>query len=103
VLEACDHEWERRHLWTEGVPTRPSDLFRRQLYVAVWFEAHGIDSRNDIGLDKIMWETDFPHNTSTYPDSWTAVERVLANVPEAERRLILWENAARLYGLSISQ
>jgi predicted TIM-barrel fold metal-dependent hydrolase len=103
VLEACDHEWERRHLWTEGVPTRPSELFRRQLYVAVWFEAHGIDSRHEIGVDRIMWETDFPHNTSTYPDSWEAVERVLANVPEAERRPILWENAARLYGLSISQ
>jgi predicted TIM-barrel fold metal-dependent hydrolase len=102
VLEACDHEWERRHLWTEGVLTRPSELFRRQLHVAVWFEKHGIDSRYDVGIDKIMWETDFPHNTSTYPDSWKAVERVLADVPEQERHAILWQNAARLYRLDIS-
>jgi len=103
VLEACDHEWERRHLWTEGVLTRPSELFKRQLYVAVWFERHGIESRYDVGIDKIMWETDFPHNTSTYPNSWKAVERVLEAVPENERQLILWQNAARLYGLDISQ
>jgi predicted TIM-barrel fold metal-dependent hydrolase len=102
VLEACDHEWERRHLWTEGVLTRPSELFKRQLYVAVWFERHGIESRHDVGVDKIMWETDFPHNTSTYPDSWNAVERVLEGVPDDERQLILWKNAAKLYGLAIS-
>ena len=103
VLEACDHEWERRHLWTEGVLTRPSELFKRQLYVAVWFEQHGIESRYNVGIDKIMWETDFPHNTSTYPDSWKAVERVLEKVPNDERQLILWQNAAKLYGLDISQ
>ena len=103
VLEACDHEWERRHLWTEGVLTRPSELFKRQLYVAVWFERHGIESRYDVGVDKIMWETDFPHNTSTYPNSWNAVERVLEGVPNDERQLILWKNAARLYGLEITQ
>jgi uncharacterized protein len=102
VLEACDHEWERRHLWTEGVMTRPSELFKRQLYVAVWFERYGIESRHDVGIDKIMWETDFPHNTSTYPDSWKAVERVLERVPNEERQLILWQNAAQLYGLDIS-
>ncbi|HTG18055.1 MAG TPA: amidohydrolase family protein, partial [Blastocatellia bacterium] len=28
VLEACDHEWEKHHLWTEGILTRPSALFR---------------------------------------------------------------------------
>jgi predicted TIM-barrel fold metal-dependent hydrolase len=71
--------------------------------VAVWFERHGIESRYDIGIDKIMWETDFPHNTSTYPDSWKAVERVLETVPGDERQLILWKNAAKLYGLDIAK
>lgn len=27
ILEGCDHEWEQRHLWTEGIPTRPSEAF----------------------------------------------------------------------------
>ena len=33
MLETCDHEWERRHLWTQGIVTRPSELFKRQINV----------------------------------------------------------------------
>ena len=103
VAEACDHEWERRRLWSEGVLTRPSELLRRQIYVAVWFEKHGIETRHDIGVEKIMWESDFPHTTSTYPKSRELVEGIMGGVPEDERRAMLWENATRLYGLEISQ
>ena len=77
VIAACDHEWESRHLWTEGVITRPSEIVRRQMYVNFWFEAEGIKLRDDIGVDNIMWESDFPHVASYYPHSWREVERVL--------------------------
>ena len=99
VLEACDCEWEKRHLWTEGIVTRPSDLFRRQIYVDFWFETVGIQLRDFIGVDNILWESDFPHITSTYPNSWDAVEHSLAGVPAAEREKVLYRNAARLYRL----
>lgn len=71
VLEGCDHEWERLHLWTEGVLTRPSDLCHRQIFVNFWYELSGIELRHIIGLDNIMWESDYPHTTSTYPHSWS--------------------------------
>ncbi|MEE9143719.1 MAG: amidohydrolase family protein [Candidatus Binatia bacterium] len=100
VLEAVDHEWEKRHLWTQGILTRPSELFRRQMYVDFWFETVGIQLREFIGVDNIMWESDFPHITSTYPDSWKAVERSLEGVPPEEREKILFRNAARLYRLN---
>lgn len=100
VLEAVDHEWEKCHLWTQGILTRPSELFRRQVYVDFWFETVGIQLREFIGVDNIMWESDFPHITSTYPDSWKAVERSLEGVPPEEREKILFRNAARLYRLN---
>jgi predicted TIM-barrel fold metal-dependent hydrolase len=102
VLEACDHEWERRHLWTAGVITRPSDLFRRQIYVDFWYEKAGMELRHQIGVDKIMWESDYPHIASTYPKSWKFVEWALdgLEVNEAERKKLLYENAMRLYKLS---
>ena len=99
VLEACDTEWERRHLWKEGIATRPSELFRRQIYVDFWFETVGIEMREFIGVDNILWESDFPHITSTYPNSWTAVEHSLKSVPTEQREKILFRNAARLYRL----
>jgi predicted TIM-barrel fold metal-dependent hydrolase len=97
VLAACDHEWECRHLWTEGIATRPSEAVRRQMYVNFWFEAEGIKLRHDIGIDNIMWESDFPHVASYYPRSWKEVERVLEGVPREDRRKLLYENALRVY------
>lgn len=97
VIAACDHEWECRHLWTEGIKTRPSETVRRQMYVNFWFEAEGIKLRHDIGIDNIMWESDFPHVASYYPRSWQEIERVLEGVPADDRRKMLYENALRVY------
>jgi len=97
LMSTCDHEWESRHLWTEGLKTRPSEIVRRQMYVNFWFEEEGIKLREEIGIDNIMWEADFPHVASYYPRSWDSIERVLKGVPENERRKLLYENALRVY------
>jgi uncharacterized protein len=99
ILDGCDHEWQRRHLWTEGILMRPSELFRRQIYVDFWYEEAGIRQRHHIGLENIMWESDYPHSTSTYPESWEFVNRTLAGVPEEEKKLLLYGNAMRVYHL----
>ena len=99
ILEGCDHEWERRHLWTDGVVTRPSELFRRQVYVDFWYEEAGIQQRHFIGMDNIMWESDYPHSTSTHPESWKFVERSLQGVPQDEKDRLLYGNAMRVYRL----
>ena len=102
VVAACDHEWECRHLWSEGISTRPSETVRRQMYVNFWFEAEGIKLRHDIGIDNIMWEADFPHVASYYPRSWESIERVLAGVSEDDRRKLLYENALRVYQIKVT-
>ena len=53
-----------------------------------------------IGIDNIMWQSDYPHNTSTYPDSWATVERTLVDVPADERQRLLYANAQNLYKLA---
>lgn len=99
ILEGCDHEWERRHLWTEGITSKPSDLFHRQMYVDFWYEQAGIQLRHEIGMDNIMWEADFPHSTATYPESWEFVNRTLEGVPQKEREQLQYGNAVKLYKL----
>src|SRR5581483_7482296 len=99
VIAVCDHEWETRHLWTEGLATRPSELVRRQIFVNFWFESGGIKLRHNIGIDNIMWESDFPHVASYYPRSWEHVERVLEGIPAEDRRKLLYENAIRVYNI----
>jgi predicted TIM-barrel fold metal-dependent hydrolase len=67
--------------------------------VNFWYEQAGINLRHQIGIDNIMWESDYPHIASTYPESWSFVERSLAGVPQNERRKLQYENAQALYRL----
>lgn len=99
AIDGCQHEWERLHLWTEGLPTPPEEIIRRQVYANYWFESAAIQQRHRIGLDRIMWESDFPHVASHYPRSWALIEETMPGVPESDRRKVLFENAARLYRL----
>ncbi len=101
LLEVADHQYAQQALWREGViKLKPSEYFRRQCYVNFWFEKAGLAMRHFIGIDNILWESDFPHPTSTYPDSRRYIEDSLRDVPQNERRKILVENAVRVFSLS---
>ncbi|HEX5365644.1 MAG TPA: amidohydrolase family protein [Acidimicrobiales bacterium] len=80
----------------------PSFYYRRQVHACYWFEK--IAPRKlleDVGTDRILFETDFPHPTCL---EGTKVADAVANldgVGEDARRRILWENAVELYGLDL--
>jgi predicted TIM-barrel fold metal-dependent hydrolase len=57
--------------------------------------------RDVIGVDALMWGSDYPHTESTFPRSKAIVEEILADVPESEQRAIVCDNAARLYGFPV--
>jgi predicted TIM-barrel fold metal-dependent hydrolase len=60
-------------------------------------DRYAIRNRDLIGLDKIMWEADFPHNDSNWPDSRTILAQALADVPDDEAAAIAELNARHLY------
>jgi uncharacterized protein len=102
ALEALDHQWESQILAkNEGYNERPSEIFHRQCYVTTWKEKVGLRNRRYIGADRILWESEFPRVTSTYPESARLIENNFSEVPKDEREQILWRNAARLYKLAI--
>jgi predicted TIM-barrel fold metal-dependent hydrolase len=99
VLEAADHSY------LEGRPGRvsewellPSEYFARQVYATYWFEAVAPTKLlGDIPVDRILFETDFPHPTCLYGNVHEKIAASLAGATEEQRRRILWENAAELY------
>jgi predicted TIM-barrel fold metal-dependent hydrolase len=46
-----------------------------------------------------MWASDFPHSDSTWPDSKDVIRKQTQQLSEQERRWILHDNVAELYGL----
>jgi predicted TIM-barrel fold metal-dependent hydrolase len=77
-------------------------LFKRQVYSCFWFEKSGPERLLDvIGIDNVLFESDFPHPTCLYP---SPVERAFKSLEswgvEAQRK-VMGGNAARLYNLPI--
>jgi len=75
----------------------PSDFFRRNVFLSFQEDAVGIRDRAAIGVDSLMWGSDYPHTESTFPRSRIILDRILEGVPRDERRQITSLNVARLY------
>ena len=52
---------------------------------------------DEIPVDNMLFETDFPHPTCLYGNMHEKIEASLAGATDEQRRRILWENAAELY------
>ena len=55
--------------------------------------------RYDVGVDNIMWSTDFPHPVTSWPDSQDLIERAFTGIPADEKRKIVCDNAVRVWNL----
>jgi len=91
---------EYRYLYPTPLKLTPSEYFRRQIFATFIDDRVGVASREFIGMENIMWSSDYPHTVSTWPHSREVVERDFKGVPENEKRQIVRENAARLYNLA---
>jgi predicted TIM-barrel fold metal-dependent hydrolase len=62
----------------------------------------GIQLRDLIGVDNMLWGSDFPHAESTWPKSRDFLQRIFAGVPETDLRKVTSENAARMFGFKLN-
>ena len=102
MLERLDHENEkystRKLDYRPGI--KPSEIFRNQVSVTYQEEATGFAMLDRIGIDNMMWASDYPHGDSTWPESIATIEASpLGQRDEGDLRKILYENAAQLYGI----
>jgi predicted TIM-barrel fold metal-dependent hydrolase len=60
----------------------------------------GIELRHRIGVENLLWGSDYPHAESTFPKSREILERILHGIPEEEKAKIAGDNTAKLYHFS---
>lgn len=102
LAERMDFFWRRRPVLAipGSAPDRPpSDLLRSQAWFACIDDQHAIAHRHEVGLERIVWQTDFPHSDSLWPESRSHLAAVLAAVPDAEAAAIAADNARALLGI----
>jgi predicted TIM-barrel fold metal-dependent hydrolase len=114
-LQRLDYFFERmrtavgsqEHVWGKPVTDRlslsPSEYFARQCHVGASFiRPAEVPVRHQVGVDKIMWGTDYPHKEATTPYTLEALRAAFAGVPHQETAMLLGGNAARVYGFDLA-
>jgi predicted TIM-barrel fold metal-dependent hydrolase len=100
LLEQMDDRWWRNRQWAETrLSEPPSFYFRRNWLTTFMTDAYAVRNRHAIGIENVMWTSDFPHHGCEWPLSRKVIDGEFADVPVDERRTILAGNAERLYGL----
>ena len=77
----------------------PSDFFHRNVFLGFQEDGLGIKLRDMIGVDQILWGSDYPHTESTFPRSRQILEEILEDCSEEEKSKIAGGNAARIYNV----
>ena len=101
VLQRLDHVFEvHRPYMGSPVTELPSTTFRRQIYATFQNDRAGIQLRHMMGVDNLMWASDYPHTDTTWPESRQVIDRTFDGVANEDRRKMTCDNAVRLYGIA---
>ncbi|MGE3142771.1 MAG: amidohydrolase family protein [Hyphomonadaceae bacterium] len=77
---------------------RPTEYWRRNCAVGAQIRPYEMSLRHQIGVENMLFGTDYPHAEGTWPNTREWLQLALAGVNEHEARLILGENSAKFYG-----
>jgi uncharacterized protein len=78
----------------------PSEYFRQNVYLTFIDEPDSIKHAHDrLGIENIMWSSDYPHPVSSWPRSQEIAAQLFADASERDRELVLSGNAARVWNI----
>jgi hypothetical protein len=94
-----DRTYDMHHLWTgqDFGDKLPSEVFREHFLTCFISDPIGIKLRDDIGIDNIAWECDYPHSDSSWPEAPEELAAVAVGVPDDDLNKIGHENAMRWF------
>jgi predicted TIM-barrel fold metal-dependent hydrolase len=99
-LNRCDrHYLNQRWLGHDFGTKLPSDIFRDHSLACYVTDPTALKVRDDIGIDIIAWECDYPHSDSIFPAApeFVHAELEAAGCSDAEIDKITWENTCRFF------
>lgn len=85
-----------------SLPRPPSEYWARQCFVGASFMRRSeVPERYGIGVDRIMWGTDYPHYEGTFPYTREALRFAFSDVSPDEVAAMLGLTAAKVYGFDL--
>lgn len=103
ILERANVVWEENRGWggvADKVLERPSDLFKKHIYGCYFDDPHGLRSLEEIGVDNVTFECDYPHSDSTWPHTAKIALEQTTNLSDEVVYKLMRGNAIKLYSIS---
>ncbi|HET9728332.1 MAG TPA: amidohydrolase family protein [Acidimicrobiia bacterium] len=99
-LECLDDRWWRNRVWGD-LPLKqpPSFYWYRNNAASFIIDRTGVELRNRVGVENMMWSSDYPHHGNDWPYSRKLIEEMMGGISEEEKALIAGGNAARIWKL----
>ena len=100
-IERADDTWET-HQWAQGenrIPNPPSYYYKRNVYGCFFKDTVGIEMIDRIGVDNVMFETDYPHQDGTFPHSKQVAETLFGHLDDQSVYKLARGNAIKLLDL----
>ena len=100
LLQEMDDRYKRNRYWCEvDLEGRlPSELYRRNFKVGFIQDRYGVQNCDAVGVETMMWASDFPHHINDFPNSRHLINEMAYGIDEPKKRKIFCENAGKLYG-----
>ena len=102
LLERIDRLWEDSHALAQissEIDRRPSEYFANRVFGCFFEDDFGLHNREFIGIDQITFESDYPHQDSTWPNTEAYAAKAMAELTDEEIFKIVRGNAIELFGL----
>jgi predicted TIM-barrel fold metal-dependent hydrolase len=97
--EQIDNNYQRLLATSDfSIAELPSVYVDRNVRFTFLTDPFGIRSRYDVGVENMLWSSDYPHISADWPYSWRSIQTAMSGVPHDERELMLAGNAVKLYG-----
>jgi hypothetical protein len=100
-LDRLDRTYDMHHLWTgqDFADQKPSEVFREHFLTCFIADPVGLALREDIGVENMCWEMDYPHSDSSWPTAPEEFAGMTAKygVSDGEIDKISHQNAMRWY------
>jgi predicted TIM-barrel fold metal-dependent hydrolase len=104
VLDRADDVWETHRGWSNSqrhVTEPPSTYYRNQVTSCFFKDPIGVALLDEVGVDRVVFETDYPHQDGTWPYTRSAAAEQFGHLDHATINAIARGNAIKLLGLDL--
>jgi predicted TIM-barrel fold metal-dependent hydrolase len=95
-LDLCHHKGDWK---SKGMPVAelPSDYWYQNMAATFEEDPVGLSMRSRLGVENLLWATDYPHIDQTFPRSRQVIATEFVDCTPDEVELLVGGNARRLY------